>query len=77
MPVLSTSDGQAFSVSGLTYQELRDLVFTNAGVPAGVAGQITKGTGNPPAWIEFDGRLLSTAKTVSVKQANVVQVTPD
>jgi hypothetical protein len=76
MSTISMADGQAIEVkhASLTYAQLRGIVFENTAVPQGVP--ISKATGNPPAWIEFDASITSNAQTVSIKQANIVAISP-
>lgn len=75
--IISMTDGQAYEIvhPNLSYVQLRGIVFENLAVPAGVP--ITKATGNPPAWIEFDGSLMpSNPTTRCCKQANIVAIQP-
>ena len=74
--IVSMTDGQAYEVlhPNLTYATLRSLVFENAAVPNGVP--IVKAPGNPPAWIEFDKSMMSDQTTRSIKQANIVSISP-
>lgn len=82
---MSTADGQNYSVMGITYAQLRALVFENGAIPAGLpaGASITKGIGNPPAWIEFRGNALIVAPAdangvsgICVRQSQIVAVTP-
>ena len=73
MPVITLGDGQGIAIKpSITYEQLRGLCFENLAAPTGV----TKGTGNPPAWIEFDGSVTETGTKLSIKQSNIVTVQP-
>lgn len=85
MPALSMSDGQVVTFTPgtgaeqITYAELRGLMFENAGIPTRLQALITKGPGNPPSWVEFDGRLAPSwgRAKIAVKQSTVGLVITD
>jgi len=73
MPVLTLGDGQGVAIKpSITYEQLRALCFENGQAPVGV----TKGSGNPPAWIEFDESVTENGTKLSIKQSNIVTVQP-
>lgn len=70
MATISLADGQAIAIPSISFVDMSGLVFENA---VKTFPGVTKGTGNPPAWIEFDAS-ISPNGGVRVKQANVVAV---
>lgn len=84
---MSMADGQNYLIlrSAISYTDLRAIVFQNGNIPALPAGtSITKGVGNPPAWIEFRGNALIPSAPeddngvagICVRQSQIVAITP-